>query len=758
MNVSQDPIVVLHVDDDPQMRALVSDYFEKTHDGFTVRTGASPADALDALDHRIDCVVSDYDMPGMNGLELLKAVRDDRPELPFVLLTGKGSEDVASDAISAGVTDYFQKSGDPEGLSVLAQRIQNVVGRRRAEVSYRELFEKATEGFSLHDPETGAFIDANASLVAMLGRDRDELLEMTLDDVTTVSPHYEQRPSLIEQLHRAAESGSTVFEECCRRADGEYRWMEVQFTPIEIQGRELVLGQMREITERKRYEQTLSALHASVTGLVGAERPRHVADLVVATAEDLLDADRAAVHRYDPADNHLELLSTTDGERLDAGSAIALDHDDPIARAFIEGEPLETTAVSGADSERERTLLMPIGDHGVLLIATDATHSDTESVYSAAPAQSADGSSALFDNANREYAEILASAAAAALDRIQKDHEIHSTREEIQRQTTELKRLGRINSTLRELNTTLLQAQTREEVYETTCANLSDIDGVELAWVGVADDAVLDRAAWAGTIPQYLDSVSLRLEEGNEPAVKATTTGSPVYVDNTATDLTDEPWRRKALAHGVESALAIPLEAGGITYGVLSVLGSEQLQFDDRFREMLSAIARSVSETVHSIEQRQGLSSPSATELTFEITDDEYLFQRLAADAACQIEFVGAVTESGGRCRVFVTVSSLDDESTDTPESVDSERVRDIASNTSTVESASVVSTTPDGGRLGDDWRADYPGRGVGRPHDRGRCRAGVHVPVRRRRWRDRTGSDPAGDRLRCRDRDPTAV
>jgi DNA-binding CsgD family transcriptional regulator len=109
---------------------------------------------------------------------------------------------------------------------------------------------------------------------------------------------------------------------------------------------------------------------------------------------------------------------------------------------------------------------------------------------------------------------------------------------------------------------------------------------------------------------------------------------------------------------------------------------------------MISAIARSVSETIHSIEQRRGLSSPSATELTFEITDDEYLFQRLAADVACQIEFVGAVMESGGRCRVFVTVASLDDES------VDLERVRDIASTTSTVESAEVVSKTSDGGRL----------------------------------------------------------
>jgi DNA-binding NtrC family response regulator len=48
-------------------------------------------------------------MPGVDGLEFLASVREEYPDLPFILFTGKGSEEIASEAISRGVTDYLQK-------------------------------------------------------------------------------------------------------------------------------------------------------------------------------------------------------------------------------------------------------------------------------------------------------------------------------------------------------------------------------------------------------------------------------------------------------------------------------------------------------------------------------------------------------------------------------------------------------------------------------------------------------------------------
>ena len=103
-------IRVLHVDDDADFAALAATLVERRADRFDVETAPGASEALDRLTAAdFDCVVSDYDMPERNGIEFLEAVRETHPEVPFILFTGKGSEEVASVAISAGVTDYLQK-------------------------------------------------------------------------------------------------------------------------------------------------------------------------------------------------------------------------------------------------------------------------------------------------------------------------------------------------------------------------------------------------------------------------------------------------------------------------------------------------------------------------------------------------------------------------------------------------------------------------------------------------------------------------
>ncbi|MDS0220900.1 PAS domain S-box protein [Haloarcula sp. S1AR25-5A] len=132
-------ISVLHVDDDPDLGDLVAVHLEQTHDGISVCTERNAADGLERLsDRAFDCVVSDHDMPGMDGLEFLKVVREEYEELPFILFTGKGNEEIASDAISAGVTEYLQKGVGTDQYAVLANRIERAVGERRAKTALEE--------------------------------------------------------------------------------------------------------------------------------------------------------------------------------------------------------------------------------------------------------------------------------------------------------------------------------------------------------------------------------------------------------------------------------------------------------------------------------------------------------------------------------------------------------------------------------------------------------------------------------------------
>ena len=140
MSTDPDAIRVLHVDDEPDLADLAATYLERENERLDIETVTDAAEGLERVaSGEFDCVVSDYDMPGRNGIEFLEAVRESRPELPFILYTGKGSEEVASDAIASGVTDYLQKESGTGQYAVLANRITNAVeqfrtGQRAAEL------------------------------------------------------------------------------------------------------------------------------------------------------------------------------------------------------------------------------------------------------------------------------------------------------------------------------------------------------------------------------------------------------------------------------------------------------------------------------------------------------------------------------------------------------------------------------------------------------------------------------------------------
>jgi len=128
-----DDIRVLHVEDEQDFADLAATFLERADDRLRVETVSTAQEGREVLDERdVDCVVSDFDMPGENGVEFLEAVREEYPDLPFVLFTGKGSEEVAGEAIRKGATDYLQKATGTDQYTILANRIRNAVEQYRA--------------------------------------------------------------------------------------------------------------------------------------------------------------------------------------------------------------------------------------------------------------------------------------------------------------------------------------------------------------------------------------------------------------------------------------------------------------------------------------------------------------------------------------------------------------------------------------------------------------------------------------------------
>lgn len=132
-------IDVLIVDDDPEVADLASTMLERADSQLAVEAVTAADAAIEQLENgAVDCIVSDYQMPSTSGLELLEQVRDRDPRLPFILFTGRGSEEVASEAIAAGVTQYLQKRGGSDQYTLLANQITNAVEQYRTETELRD--------------------------------------------------------------------------------------------------------------------------------------------------------------------------------------------------------------------------------------------------------------------------------------------------------------------------------------------------------------------------------------------------------------------------------------------------------------------------------------------------------------------------------------------------------------------------------------------------------------------------------------------
>ena len=214
-------ISLLHVENDPAFADLVETYLGRTSTSFDVHHALDASEALSTLDdHDVDCVVSDYDLPGRDGLALLAAIRERDEALPFVLFTGKGSEDVAAKAIRAGASDYLQKFGGTERYEVLARRIESLVEKYEVERCVRRAstaIENASDGIALFDAE-GTFVYLNEAYADLYGYDPSELRGDPWERLYPPEEvaRYEERvrPTLLED-------GEWIGEFVGRRDDGE---------------------------------------------------------------------------------------------------------------------------------------------------------------------------------------------------------------------------------------------------------------------------------------------------------------------------------------------------------------------------------------------------------------------------------------------------------------------------------------------------------------------------------------------------------
>lgn len=266
-------ITILHVDDDEKELRLASKFLNQISDYLRIIQATSGDEALDIVRKtRIDCVIADYHMPLMDGMELYKEIRHINNLIPFILLTGRGNEKIASEAIKQGVDAYLIKGGDIYFYEEMLKTIRRLKDEkdqrdereralrvlRESEKYLSEIQEVARIGYTVFNISTGYW---NSSKITdeIFGIDEEypKTLEGWLD---LVEPDHRKKFLYHFQSDALGEKGKFDLEFPIKtRNSGTRRWIRnlgrVSFDP---NGNPVsMIGTVQDITEKKEMEKRL---------------------------------------------------------------------------------------------------------------------------------------------------------------------------------------------------------------------------------------------------------------------------------------------------------------------------------------------------------------------------------------------------------------------------------------------------------------------------------------------------------------------
>ncbi len=301
--MSNSEIIVLYVNDDPDLLTLVSTRLEREHNRLTVRTAHSAADGREIFEMGdIDCILSDYHMPVETGVDLLRSVREQDREIPFILFTETGDEAVASESISAGVTDYVIQDTIGNQSELLARKICSYVDTRRQnqQIAYenaqlQELSENTDDALWVFSADWGTVRFVNAAYERIFGHPVSELQENPQSFVHRIAA--EDRDRIQQAMKRASDGHSVQIEYRVNKSDALQLWVESRCKPItDAKGDvDFIVGFTRDITERKLHDQQLVEKNAQLeqfTSTVAHDlrNPLNVADGYIDLAREAHDS------------------------------------------------------------------------------------------------------------------------------------------------------------------------------------------------------------------------------------------------------------------------------------------------------------------------------------------------------------------------------------------------------------------------------------------------------------------------------------
>ncbi|MEY7850193.1 bacterio-opsin activator domain-containing protein [Natrarchaeobius sp. A-rgal3] len=644
-------IRLLFVDPDGESTDDVRAVFEDEY-GIDVTVASRSEDVFRSLE-TVDCVVAAV-RPGERGdLELLRAVHESHPQLPYVVFSEERIDDVVGDALAGGATDYLRADRTPTSYRRIAATITAWVASKDADGERAGPPVDVTDGTCLLD-QALSFVAVGASFARLTGYERAELVGTSWTAVFAD----EETPRLEHTAEGLRSRESAIEEATVRRRDGETIPALVRLART---GPDRVVCTVFELADRA--ERAAASADTGSETLGVERRIRELQGLTETgaeptTSEDVCDAvvdavgnDRelvgASVYLYDDADDLLRRRSASSS--LEVGNeTLAYDEEStPAWLALIERESvlvadlLPRPAGPVEDPRRARGIVVPVGSHGIL--AAGAARGDE-----LAP----------LDHALIRLAGAIGG---ALLDRLEDQHRLEACRRRVEDAASTTDRLADTVDLVRRVARVIGTAWTRDELEGRLCEAIAATDRyalVRIADVDEVSEEVRDRA-WAGSEKRYLEALETdanALLADGEPMARTIERLDVQSVRRLTGEATDASWRRDAIARGYRSVVAVPLVFRERAYGGLAVYSDRPDAFDDDERELLGDVGEWVGTAIRALETKSALLDRDGIDLEFRVRDPGIQFLEWAQETGCTVEFEAVVARPDGSIRGFFTI------------------------------------------------------------------------------------------------------
>jgi diguanylate cyclase (GGDEF)-like protein/PAS domain S-box-containing protein len=583
-------IKVLLVEDQPEDAELL---LREMRDGGLVIVGhrvESEAAYKEALDtFAPDLILSDYTLPGFDGPLALRIARQQRPDTPFIFVSGTIGEERAIEALRQGAVDYVLKDNRARLVPAIERALKEVEDRDARRWASRELEESeerfrfamhySSVGIALVAPD-GRWLGVNPALCAIVGYSETELLASDVPSITHPDDLDADVIQVGQMLAREIETYQT--NKRYVRKDGRVVWTQLSGSLVWLQKDHphYFIYQIQDITDRIRAEEALR---------VSEERFRSIAE---ATQEWIWEIDSNGVYTFcSPAVEMI--LGFKPGDLLGQNF---LDILSPSTRPTVA--ELLHRGITEKRGWRDLVLHIHHAKGGIRWLDNNAL-----------PLLDETGTVTGYRGVARDITQ----------RRVQQDR---------------IARLSRIQAVLSGINSTIVRVRDRRELFRESCRIAVQQGGFKMAWIGSVEPGTARATplVWEGSNQGYLEELGTALGNVKEdPGIvgKAIRYKKMVVANDIETD-PHTTLKREALARGFRSLIAMPLMIGDDVTGVLVLYAGETGFFDYEELKLLKDLAGDISFALDYIGKEERLTYVSYYDTLTGLANRQLFFDRLA--------------------------------------------------------------------------------------------------------------------------------